>query len=61
MVCSLAILMFAFLTACTPVRTTTKVGYETAKIATKTAWGVGKLGTKVATAPLRVGSGRKSS
>ena len=49
------------LAACTPVRTTAKVGYSTAKVATKTAWGVGKVGTTVATAPLRMGRGSSHS
>jgi rare lipoprotein A len=49
------------LPACSPVRTTAKVGYTTAKIATKTAWEVGKVGTTVATAPLRMGRGKSGA
>ena len=53
-----ALLLLVSLPACTPVRSTTKVGFKTAKIATKSAWAVGKAGTTIATAPFRVGHRR---
>lgn len=46
--------------ACSPVRSTAKAGFWTARFAGKAAWEVGKAGTTIATAPLRVGRGGSS-
>ncbi|MFT5108091.1 MAG: rare lipoprotein A [Verrucomicrobiales bacterium] len=55
------LICFALLPACSPLRTTAKVGYGTAKAATKSAWVVGKAGTTIATAPMRIGGGGHQS
>jgi len=49
------LILLAALPACTPVRSTAKASFKTAKFATKSAWAIGKAGTTVATAPLRMG------
>lgn len=46
--------------ACSPVRSSAKAGFHTARFAGKAAWEVGKVGTTIATAPLRVGRGHGS-
>lgn len=53
-------MLLVALPACSPIRTTTKAGFKTAKFATKATWGVGKAGTTVATLPLRIGRGSRS-
>ncbi len=54
-------LLAVVLSACKPVRNTTKAGFKTARFATKTALEVGRAGTTVATAPVRMSRNRSSS
>jgi rare lipoprotein A len=56
----LAALAVAALPSCSPVLGTAKAGFHTARFAGRAAWEVGKAGTTIATAPLRVGRGRSS-
>jgi len=56
-VASLLVVIFP---ACSPLRSTAKAGFHTAKFAGRAAWGAGKVGTVIATAPLRVGRGSSS-